>query len=134
MIRHCHSAQARLSRPSLSHYNMNNSILLSLALLLTATSPGFAAEKKSAQKTDIAAPAAKPDADNYPLKTCVVSNEALGDDFISYPFHQAGKPDRIIRFCCEGCIDDFKADPAKFLKKLDDAAAEQAKAGKQKKK
>jgi hypothetical protein len=34
----------------------------------------------------------------------------------------AGKPDRVIFLCCEGCIDDFKADPAKYLKKVDDAA------------
>ena len=39
----------------------------------------------------------------------------------------AGKPDRVVFFCCEGCSDDFKADPAKFLKKLDEAAAKKAK-------
>ena len=71
---------------------------------------------------DKAAPA-KP-ADNYPLKTCVVSDEPLGSmgDYVNYVHKEAGKPDRTVRFCCDGCIDDFKKDPAKFLAKLDAAA------------
>jgi hypothetical protein len=32
-----------------------------------------------------------------------------------------------VLFCCEGCIEDFKGDPAKFLAKLD--AAAKAKSG-----
>lgn len=73
-----------------------------------------------------AAPAAKED--NYPLKTCVVSGEALGSmgDYVNYVHKEAGKPDRIVRFCCDGCIDDFKKEPARFLKKIDDAAAAKA--------
>ena len=61
---------------------------------------------------------------SYPLKTCLVSNEPLGSmgDATGYIHRTAGKPDRVVFFCCEGCIDDFKADPAKFLKKVDDAA------------
>jgi YHS domain-containing protein len=43
--------------------------------------------------------------------------------------HRAkGQPDRVVFFCCEGCGDDFKASPAKFLAKVDAAAA--GKAGK----
>lgn len=90
--------------------------------LLTATvlalgSTAFAADKAPA------APAAKADA--YPLKTCVVSDEPLGSmgNAVSYTHREAGKPDRVVLFCCEGCVDDFKGDPAKFLKKLDAAAA-----------
>ena len=66
---------------------------------------------------------------NYPMKTCLVSNEDLGSmgDAIGYIYRAAGQPDRVVFFCCEGCIDDFKAEPAKFLKKLD--AAAKAKAG-----
>lgn len=72
-------------------------------------------------------PAEKP-ADSYPLKTCVVSGEPLGSmgESIIYVHREAGKPDRQVRFCCEGCIEDFKGDPARFLKKLDDAARQQA--------
>jgi hypothetical protein len=98
--------------------------LLRPLLLAAALGTGlFAAEKEKA------GPAAK--TDTYPLKTCVVSGEALGSmgDFVTYVHKQAGQPDREIRFCCEGCIDDFKADPAKFLKKLDEAAAAKKSAG-----
>jgi len=61
---------------------------------------------------------------SYPLKTCLVSGEPLGSmgDATGYIHRVAGKPDRVVFFCCEGCTDDFKADPAKFLKKVDDAA------------
>jgi len=90
------------------------STLLAVALL-------FAASASAAEKS----PASAKPLDNYPLKTCVVSDEPLGSmgDFVNYVHKEAGKPDRIIRFCCDGCIDDFKKDPAKFLKKLDDATA-----------
>jgi hypothetical protein len=63
----------------------------------------------------------------YPLTTCVVSGEKLGSaDMgppIDYIHKESGKPDRLVRFCCKGCIRDFKKDPAKYLKMIDDAAA-----------
>lgn len=66
----------------------------------------------------------------YPLDTCVVSGESLGlhghgrqKDMI---YREPGKPDRLVRFCCKGCIDDFNKDPEKFLKALDAAAAKKA--------
>ncbi len=69
---------------------------------------------------------------NYPLKTCIVSDEKLGDmgEAFGYVHREAGKPDRVVFFCCDGCVDDFKADPAKYLKKLDAASA--SKGGKKK--
>jgi hypothetical protein len=62
---------------------------------------------------------------SYPLKTCLVSDEPLGSmgDAVGYVHRAPGKPERVVFVCCEGCIDDFKADPAKFLKKVDAAAA-----------
>ena len=64
---------------------------------------------------------------NYPLKTCLVSNEPLGSmgDAAGYIHRVKGQPDRVVFFCCEGCSDDFKANPAKFLAKLDAAAKAQ---------
>jgi len=63
----------------------------------------------------------------YPLDTCVVSGDKLegGEmgDPVDFVYKQDGKPDRLVRFCCKNCIKDFKKDPAKFLKKIDDAAA-----------
>lgn len=88
--------------------------ILALAILLAA--PVFAADQK--------APPAKNEKDNYPLTTCLVSDEKLGSmgDYVTYVHKEAGKPDRVVRLCCDGCIDDFKADPKKFLAKLDTAA------------
>ena len=68
----------------------------------------------------------------YPLKTCLVSDEPLGSmgEAAGYIHRVAGQPDRVVFFCCEGCSDDFKADPAKFLKKVDAAAKGKAPAAK----
>jgi hypothetical protein len=65
-------------------------------------------------------PAAKP----YPLQTCVVTDEKLGDMGKPYVFEHAG---REIKLCCKSCLKDFNRDTAKYLKKLDEA---QKKAGK----
>lgn len=66
----------------------------------------------------------------YPLDTCVVSGEKLGEMGKPYDYvHQEpGQPDRLVRFCCKGCVRDFKKDPAAYLKKLDAAANPPAKA------
>ena len=62
--------------------------------------------------------------ESYPLKACIVSDEAITNlnDAIAYIHRAPGKPDRVVFFCCEGCTDDFKGDPQKYLKKLDAAA------------
>ena len=58
----------------------------------------------------------------YPMDTCVVSGEKLGGDM--------GKPverifnNRLVRFCCSDCPNDFAKDPGKYLKKLDAAVIE----------
>jgi hypothetical protein len=66
----------------------------------------------------------------YPLDTCIVGGDKLGGDMgppVNYVFKQAGQPDRLVRFCCQGCVEDFTANPAKFLKMIDDATAAKAK-------
>ena len=61
-----------------------------------------------------AVPAAKP----YPLTTCIVSGEPLGD---------MGTPVSVIidgqeyKLCCGSCARKLKADPAKFAKVLAEA-------------
>jgi hypothetical protein len=63
---------------------------------------------------------------DYPLKTCVVSGDEFGGDMgapIEYLHEETGKPVRLVRFCCKGCIKSFKKDPAKYLKIIDEAAA-----------
>ncbi len=70
----------------------------------------------------------KPAKDTYPLTTCVVSGEKLGGDmgkpviFIYKDPKIKNDPGREVRFCCPDCVKDFKKDPAKYLKKIDDAA------------
>lgn len=59
-------------------------------------------------------PAAKP----YPLTTCVVSGEKLDSMGKPYAYDHEG---REVRFCCKNCVKDFKKEPAKYLKLLDDA-------------
>jgi len=61
----------------------------------------------------------------YPLKTCVVSGDKLGE--MGKPFVYAYEG-REIKFCCKGCLKDFKKDPAKYLKMIDEAEAKAKKA------
>ena len=109
-----------------------SSLLFAAAVLVVSapTSIQAASDKKAApqSETEVIAKARAA----YPLKTCLVSDEDLGSmgDAIPYVHRVAGKPDRIVFFCCEGCTDDFKADPAKYLKKLDDAQKGKAPAAK----
>ena len=39
------------------------------------------------------------------------------------PLRPAGQPDRLVRFCCNDCLDDFQKTPAKFLAMIDTAKA-----------
>jgi len=53
---------------------------------------------------------------SYPLKTCLVSGDDLGG---------MGEPvntlygDRLVRFCCKGCVKSFNKNPGKYLPKLE---------------
>lgn len=55
----------------------------------------------------------------YAIETCPVSDEKLGG---------MGKPvdfiykNRLVRFCCSGCIETFQKDPSKHVAKLNEAA------------
>jgi YHS domain-containing protein len=65
----------------------------------------------------------------YTLKTCIVSGEKLGSD-MGGPVVYAYKG-REIKFCCKDCRKDFDKDPAKYIKKIEEAEAKaKAKAGK----
>ncbi len=55
----------------------------------------------------------------YPLDTCVVSGEKLGTMGKPIVHQQDG---REVQFCCKSCLPKFAKDPAKYLKKLDEAA------------
>ena len=93
---------------------------ITLAFLLGALVPAFGGK---------AVDNIKPNPNAYPLKTCVVSGDKLGGDmgapyiFIYKDPNIKDDPGREVRLCCDGCLDDFKKDPAKYLKKIDDARA-----------
>jgi hypothetical protein len=81
----------------------------------TAPLAGYAADSKKTEKP-------KP----YPLKTCVVTDEKLGEMGDAYVFVQDG---REIKLCCKSCLKDFKKDPAKYIKKIEAAEAKAKKQG-----
>jgi len=55
--------------------------------------------------------------DKYPLKTCIVSGEALPEakDIIYYVHRPTNQ---LVAFCCSGCVKGFQADPQKYLSRL----------------
>jgi YHS domain-containing protein len=54
------------------------------------------------------------------LTTCPVSGEKLDSMGNPYVFVYQGQE---VKLCCSGCKKDFDKDPAKYLKKIQDAAA-----------
>ncbi len=61
----------------------------------------------------------------YTLKNCIVSGDKLGE--MGDPFVYKYK-DREIKFCCKGCLKDFNKEPAKYIKKIEEAEAKAKKA------
>jgi len=51
----------------------------------------------------------------YPLKTCIVTDNALGSMGDEQRITHQG---REIKFCCKACIAKFQKNPAKYLSKL----------------
>jgi YHS domain-containing protein len=73
-------------------------------VLLSAPLVGLAAEAKKDAK-------AKP----YPLTTCLVSDEKLGEMGEAYVFTHEGQE---IKLCCKSCLKDFNKNPKKYTDKL----------------
>ncbi len=88
--------------------NLNLAILF--FVFTSATIPSAFAEKENKPKKE------EIKTKSYPLKTCIVSGDPLGE---------MGKPvvfvyqNQEIKLCCKDCRKDFDADPAKYLKKLE---------------
>lgn len=53
----------------------------------------------------------------YPLDTCLISGDPLGDKPVDFVFEN-----RLVRFCCEMCVDGFLKNPNASLAKLNEAA------------
>jgi hypothetical protein len=80
-----------------------------IAAFAAAPLAAFAADKKDDKGN-------KP----YPLETCVVSGEKLGGMGKEYVFTHEGQE---VKLCCKSCLKDFKKDPAKYMKKIQEAEA-----------
>lgn len=85
---------------------------------------------KGKLETDTAATIGKVDAAiieqqkaKYPLDTCIMSGEKLGDKAVD-----AVIDNRLVRFCCADCVANFKKDIPGNFKKLDAAVIEKQKA------
>ena len=82
---------------------------------IVAALSGFSERPTPKMPAQIMAEPTASSSSSYPLTTCVVSGEKLGE---------MGKPVVInfqgteVHFCCDMCVDRFKKDPAKYLAKL----------------
>jgi hypothetical protein len=91
---------------------------LTATLLAISFLGGPMAALAADQKPDVKA---KP----YTLKTCAVSGEKLGEMGDPYVFVHQG---REIKLCCKSCLKDFNKNPAKYVKKVEEAEAKAKKA------
>ena len=53
----------------------------------------------------------------YPLTTCIISGEKLGSNM--GPAVEHVYENRLVRFCCKGCVEKFEKEPVKYLSELD---------------
>ena len=104
-----------------------------VGLLLTpplsaAEVPGHAEHDHGDHKAEAgkehAAEPAKPGVKAYPLETCIVSGEKLGEMGKPVVFEYKGQE---IKLCCKSCRKKFDKDPAKFLKQMEEDAKKPAK-------
>lgn len=98
-----------MPRSSPSRLFANLALLSVLAAMLGA----------AAVRSDDAAP--RREGMPYPLATCIVSGEALGDDptvVILTGQKSEAENGREIKFCCGGCAARFASDPSAFLPRL----------------
>lgn len=79
-----------------------------IASFLAAPLTSWSAEVKADKQTGKAKP--------YSLKTCVVSDEKLGEMGDPYVFNYEG---REIKLCCKSCKKDFDKASAKYIKKIE---------------
>lgn len=56
--------------------------------------------------------------DGYPLSTCVVSGEKLGEMGEPHVIQYQGKT---VKLCCSSCLKEFNADPVKYMKVIEEA-------------
>jgi len=82
---------------------------LLLAIVASALLVASCGKTETPAKSDAAAAA------QYPIDTCVVSDEKLGSMGEPVVINHDGTT---VKFCCKACIDEFNEEPAKFVAKL----------------
>jgi len=73
-----------------------------------------------AAQTQPQAQPAQQAAQAYPIDWCVVAGEKRGEMGPAVEYNYNG---RAIKFCCKNCVKIFEKEPARYLAKLDSAAA-----------
>lgn len=88
-----------------------------IAAIAIVAAPSLLAEDshKHHEKDNGGEVAKKKEVKPYPLDTCIVSDEKLGEMGKPVVFVYEGQE---IKLCCKGCRKDFDKDPPKYLKKL----------------
>ena len=100
---------ARRNKMKLHHTLIAAAVLLgSVAMSTTGCKSGACCDMKSKGAKSASV---KP----YPLKTCIVSGEKLGEMGEPVVFVHEGQE---IKLCCKNCRKDFDKEPAKYLAKL----------------
>lgn len=94
---------------------MKNQIITAIAAMITLASPAALADVGQKAGAPGKSEAKKETAKPYPLKTCIVSGDKLGQMGKPVVFTYKGQE---IKLCCEDCREDFNKKPAKYLKKL----------------
>lgn len=75
------------------------------------------------ESTEATAPVTPTEAVNAGNKICPVSDEKI-DEKMRATYEYEGK---IYNFCCAGCIEEFKKDPQRYIKKVEEELKKQAK-------
>ena len=88
------------------------------AVLLTGLAAGVLSARADDKPAD---KKAKP----YPLAKCVVSDEKFEDSGMTP--HEFVYQGQTIKLCCKSCLKDFNKEPAKYLKKMEEAAKKETK-------
>ena len=82
------------------------------ALLLVVATAALLAGCSTTESQTASTAGAKP----YPLKTCIVSGDKLGE--MGSPIVKVYNGQEV-KFCCKDCVKDFEKEPSKYLTKLD---------------
>ena len=91
-------------------------LIIAIAVALAGVaSPSLRADDGQKHQKDAQADKADKKAKPYPLDTCLVSDEKLGEHGKPYVFTHEGQE---IKLCCKDCLKDFKKEPAKYTAKL----------------